>query len=237
MLMSELIIKKRDGGRLTAEEIRFIVEGYTKGEIPDYQMSAFLMAVFFRGMDREETLDLTMAMTHSGDTLDLSGISGVKADKHSTGGVGDKTSLVIAPIVASLGLKVAKMSGRGLGHPGGTVDKLESIPNFNTALSTEDFERIVNETGIAIVGQTATLAPADKKLQALRNLTGTADSDVLIASSIISKKIASGANNIILDVKYGAGAFMKTPEDAVHLSKLMVLKNLKVFLQHMMKRV
>lgn len=222
MRMYDIIKKKRDGGKLSEAEINYFVKGCTDGSIPDYQISALCMAIYFRGMNLEETTALTLAVRDSGEKLDFSNIKGIRVDKHSTGGVGDKTSLVIAPIVASLGLKVAKMSGRGLGHTGGTVDKLESIPNFNTALSTEDFERIVNETGIAIVGQTATLAPADKKLYAIRDVTATVDSMPLIAASIMGKKLAADDDCIVLDVKTGSGSFMKTIEDSKELAELMV---------------
>ena len=218
----DLILKKRNGEKLNKEEINFMVMGYTNGDIPDYQMSAFLMAVYFKGMDDEEASMLTDSMLHSGEILDLSSIKGIKVDKHSTGGVGDKTSLVVAPIVASLGIKVAKMSGRGLGHTGGTIDKLESIPGYNTSISIEDFKNQVNEIGIAIIGQTKNLAPADKKLYALRDVTATVESIPLIASSIMSKKLASGADSIVLDVKVGNGAFMKNLESARHLARLMV---------------
>ena len=222
MKMYDLINKKKNKESMTAEEINYIVNGYTEGSIPDYQMSAFLMAVCLNGMDHRETADLTIAMAKTGDILDLSKIHGVKVDKHSTGGVGDKTSLVLGPMVASLGIPVAKMSGRGLGHTGGTIDKLESFPGFSTSITTEQFVENVNRIKMAIVGQTANLAPADKKIYALRDVTATIDNISLIASSIMSKKIASGSDVIVLDVKTGSGAFMKTLEASIALAKEMV---------------
>ena len=220
--MYDIIKNKRDGGKLSKEEIDFFVKGYTAGEIPDYQASALCMAIYFRGMDDEETTNLTLAIAASGDKVDLSGINGVKVDKHSTGGVGDKTSLIIAPIVASYGVKVAKMSGRGLGHTGGTIDKLEAIDGYQTSIDKKEFFRIVNEVGVSIIGQSGNLAPADKKLYALRDVTATVDSLPLIVSSIMGKKLAAGADCILLDVKTGSGGFMKTLEDSTKLAKSMV---------------
>lgn len=222
MTMYDLILKKKRGAELNKDEIEYMISGYTKGSIPDYQMSAMMMAICFQGMTPEETKDLTLAMAHSGEMLDLSAIEGIKVDKHSTGGVGDKTSLVLGPMVASLGVAVAKMSGRGLGHTGGTIDKLESFTGFSTSLTNEQFIENVNSIHMAIVGQTADLAPADKKLYALRDVTGTVDQMSLIASSIMSKKLASGADAIVLDVKTGDGAFMKTLEDSIALAEAMV---------------
>ncbi|NLL00156.1 MAG: pyrimidine-nucleoside phosphorylase [Clostridiales bacterium] len=222
MQMYDLINKKKNKGELSKEEIDFIIEGYTKGDIPDYQMSAFLMAICLNKMTHEETANFTLAMANSGDVLDLSAIQGIKVDKHSTGGVGDKTSLILSPMVATLGIPVAKMSGRGLGHTGGTIDKLESFPGFSTSLSSQQFIDNINKIKLAIVGQTANLAPADKKIYALRDVTATVDNMSLIASSIMSKKIASGADVIVLDVKTGSGAFMKNYEDSLALAKEMV---------------
>ena len=219
MQMTDIIAKKRDGEELSTEEIAYMIKGYTKGDIPDYQMSAMCMAILLRGMSDRETLDMTMSMTTSGESLDLSPIEGIKVDKHSTGGVGDKTSLVLCPMISACGLKVAKMSGRGLGHTGGTIDKLESFKGFNTDISEEQFFENVNKIGIAIMGQTADLVPADKKIYALRDVTGTVPSIPLIVSSIMSKKLASGSDVIVLDVKCGSGAFMKTKSQAKELAR------------------
>lgn len=218
----DIIAKKRDCKELSKEEIEFFIESYTKGDVTDYQASAFLMAIYINGLNDDETVNLTMAMIKSGDVVDLNKINGIKVDKHSTGGVGDKTSLILVPMVAAAGVKVAKLSGRGLGHTGGTLDKLESIPNFNINVDKDNFINFVNKSGLVIAGQTQNIVPADKKLYALRDVTATIDSIPLIAASIMSKKIASGSDAILLDVKYGDGAFMKTKEDAEKLAKTMV---------------
>lgn len=222
MRMYDIIVKKRNGEVLNPDEISFFIDGYTNGKIPDYQASALLMAIYLNGMNEAETVALTRCMARSGDMVDLSAIDGIKADKHSTGGVGDKTTLVVAPIVAACGVKVAKMSGRGLGHTGGTIDKLESIQGFRTSIGRSEFFNIVNKAGLSVIGQSGNLAPADKKIYALRDVTGTVENISLIASSIMSKKLASGADCIMLDVKTGSGAFMKNTEDSIRLAEAMV---------------
>ena len=220
--MVDLIVKKRNGNELSTAEINFIIENYVNGSIPDYQVSALMMAIYYNPLSSRETLDFTMAMLKSGDEIDLSPIKGIKVDKHSTGGVGDKTSLVVAPMASALGVKLAKMSGRGLGHSGGTLDKLESIPGFTIELESEKFFKQVNEIGLAIIGQSANITPADKKLYALRDVTGTIESEGMIVASIMSKKLASGADHIVLDVKVGQGAFMKDLDSARSLAQAMV---------------
>ncbi len=222
MRMYDIIHKKREGGELSDREIEFFIKGYTAGEIPDYQASALMMAIYFKDMTDAETVTLTKLMAHSGDTVDLSCLGNLSADKHSTGGVGDKTTLIVAPLAAAMGLKIAKMSGRGLGHTGGTVDKLEAIPGYKTSMSREDFLSCATNCGVCVIGQSGDLTPADKKLYALRDVTATVDSIPLITSSIMSKKLAAGSKNIVLDVKVGSGAFMKTVEDAYNLAEQMV---------------
>lgn len=221
MRITDIIIKKRDGGVLTNEEIQFFVDGYTAGSIPDYQASALLMAIYFQGLNKEETYQLTRAMRDSGDVADLSAIEGIKVDKHSTGGVGDKTTLIVGPLAAACGVPIAKMSGRGLGFTGGTVDKMESIPGFRTSLAEKEFFGLVNEIGLSVIGQTGSIAPADKKIYALRDVTGTVENLSLITASIMSKKLASGSDAIVLDVKCGDGAFMETAEKAQLLGEMM----------------